>query len=298
MNRYSKIPEKLKALRQWLCWRRLPKKLADGNIRIGKPPINPVTGRLLVAWQEERNWLTFIQAVKYCEAGKCDGIGITFSGKESFTGIDLDKCVDDGEIIKPWAQEILSTINSYAEYSPSGNGLRLFVDGKSENVTSKVKTNIGSGEAIEVFSGSGSFLSVTGNTLDEYMVLRNNQAGINWIIGKYFSKSVRVVNIPSRRQTISSPSDHAVLDKAKKARNGTLFIALYDHGDTSKYGGDASSADMALASLLMYWTDDNIEQADRLFRSSALYRETKWDERHGKETYGKATMLRAGRKNR
>jgi hypothetical protein len=81
-------------------------------------------------------------------------------------------------------------------------------------------------------------------------------------------------------------ADEALLEKALSARNGQKFARLW-RGDTDGYPSQ-SEADLALCDLLAFWTQDEA-QLDRLFRRSELYRE-KWDEVHGKGTYGQLTI--------
>jgi putative DNA primase/helicase len=72
--------------------------------------------------------------------------------------------------------------------------------------------------------------------------------------------------------------DGVLLDRARSARNGAVFRALFDNGDVSKYGGDESRAELALCSILAFWTGNDRERIDSLFRQSALMRD-KWDRR-------------------
>lgn len=56
---------------------------------------------------------------------------------------------------------------------------------------------------------------------------------------------------------------------------------------------DQSRADFALCRLLAYWTNNDAEQVDRLFRQSALYR-PKWDQpAGGGHSYGEVTIWHA-----
>jgi hypothetical protein len=41
-------------------------------------------------------------------------------------GIDLDRCVDADDYIESWMVEVLDRFDTYAEVSPSGNGLKVF----------------------------------------------------------------------------------------------------------------------------------------------------------------------------
>ncbi len=88
---------------------------------------------------------------------------------------------------------------------------------------------------------------------------------------------------------VSPPlSDEEVLEKARNARNGAKFAALYDEGDTSEHDDDHSSADLALVGRLAFYTQDP-EQLDRIFRGSSLMRE-KWEDR---EDYRDRTIRKA-----
>ncbi|WP_336135364.1 hypothetical protein [Natronomonas amylolytica] len=97
---------------------------------------------------------------------------------------------------------------------------------------------------------------------------------------------------PQTERGTRSLDDEALLQKAKNAANGEKFEALY-RGTTSGYESQ-SEADMALCSLLAFWTGGDARQMDRLFRQSGLMRE-KWDEQHFADgsTYGEKTIERA-----
>jgi primase-polymerase (primpol)-like protein len=86
--------------------------------------------------------------------------------------------------------------------------------------------------------------------------------------------------------------DDALLQKAREAKNGDKFSRLWD-GDTSGYDSH-SEADMALCSMLAFWTGGDARRVDRLFRDSELLR-PKWDEQHFADgsTYGEKTIRRA-----
>jgi putative DNA primase/helicase len=72
--------------------------------------------------------------------------------------------------------------------------------------------------------------------------------------------------------------DDDLLARARNATNGGKFRALYDDGDLSAYGDDRSAADLALCSMLAFWTKGDAAATERLFGQSALVRE-KWTQR-------------------
>lgn len=85
-------------------------------------------------------------------------------------------------------------------------------------------------------------------------------------------------------------TDAVIIDLAKAARNGEKFSELWEGGLSEL--PSQSEADLALCQMLAFWTNKNAAQTDRLFRASGLYR-AKWDERHGRDTYGALTIQKA-----
>lgn len=98
--------------------------------------------------------------------------------------------------------------------------------------------------------------------------------------------------IKAPRDSIPQGDDAGILDKARAATNGAKFNRLWA-GDWSEYGSQ-SEADSALCMMLAFWTDNDAERINGLFRQSGLYRE-KWDKRHHSSgmTYGEETIRRA-----
>jgi DNA-binding transcriptional ArsR family regulator len=90
--------------------------------------------------------------------------------------------------------------------------------------------------------------------------------------------------------SISAPSDEEVIQKCRGAENAAKFADLFEHGDVHTYhNGDASVADLALLSMLAFWTQD-AAQLERIFSSSALGRREKW---RGRDDYRKRTIRKA-----
>ena len=95
-----------------------------------------------------------------------------------------------------------------------------------------------------------------------------------------------------------SRSDAEVLRRALAAPNGAKFRALWN-GDLRAYidpqtgQPNASSADFALVRLLVYWTNGDVAQVDRLFRQSALYR-PKWDAQQSGHGFTYGQVVRSG----
>jgi hypothetical protein len=98
-----------------------------------KPPVNPNTHQS-ASPTDRSTWGTLETALSAVATSKYQGIGFMLS-HSPFSGIDLDHCIQEGRV-EPWAQEIIETLNTYTEYSPSWNratgtgGVHLLVDGK------------------------------------------------------------------------------------------------------------------------------------------------------------------------
>jgi len=131
-------------------------------------------------------------------------------------------------------------------------------------------------------------------------IIVNKEQAVHDIFNQYFSsneppasreeKPLQDETLPDNKEESLSLDDEEVIKKAAGAANGTKFNSLWC-GETSGYKS-SSEADMALSQILAYWTGNDAQQMDRLFRRSGLYR-PKWDEKRGTDTYGQLTIKKA-----
>jgi RecA/RadA recombinase len=155
------IPTDLKALRRWAPWKAI---WNEERGKWDKVPYRP-EGYGLSSMQPDR-WVSFEEAVRAFDTGtgKYSGVGLVLTGMTDVVGIDLDRCITDGQIA-PWAQEIIDSVDSYTELSPSGTGLRILARG---SIPEDVQDNT---VGIEVYNGhKGRFLTVTGDVLRDHPV--------------------------------------------------------------------------------------------------------------------------------
>jgi primase-polymerase (primpol)-like protein len=80
--------------------------------------------------------------------------------------------------------------------------------------------------------------------------------------------------VPAASAAGETLTDDEVLRRAMAAKNGDKFKRLWE-GDTSGYSSD-SEADLALCSLLSYWTGGDRQRVDRLMARGALGQREKW----------------------
>ena len=273
MEQYKNIPESLKQLKQWVCFK------LEYNEKKGKHdkiPKDPKTGYNAKA-NDPATWSDFQTAVKAVSKYGFDGIGIEFAN--GIFGVDLDNVVKDGKLT-PEAQDIIKTLDSYTEYSPSGTGVHILCKGTIPPKDRR-KGNI------EMYS-EGRFFTVTGNVLGEVKEVQERTAQAAAVHAKYLKREEPK---PTNQPPDLNLSDSELISKAMSAKNGHIFRALWN-GDISGYPSQ-SEADLALCNLLAYWTNGNAYRMDVLFRQSGLYREGKWNERHGADTYGNMTINKA-----
>jgi hypothetical protein len=219
---------------------------------------------------------------------KLDGVGYVFTGTP-FAGVDLDNAFDDSGKLYPWAAEIVERFRgcAYIEISPSGTGLHIIGEGSlPADAWHKVRP-VGKNDSgiIEVYD-TGRYFTVTGQVFENCAEIGEGQDALDWLQTKY--RRTKAESPPERERP--SQSDQIIIERAKNAANGALFSALMA-GDISQHGDDHSAADMALCSILAFWTRDP-SQIEGIFRTSGLMR-SKWDERHGRDTYGRITIQKA-----
>ncbi len=197
--KFENIPAALKSLPQWVLWKE------------GKVPYS-VNGTPAKA-NDSSTWSSYEDVVRVYERGGYEGIGFEFSADDGLVGIDLDGCCDLAEgAIEPWAREILDTLDTYAEVSPSGNGIKLFV--KAKLVSSWRKVHVDGANkvcdkepGIELYD-SVRYFTVTGNVCKgRDCEPRERQAELDALVAKYQ---------PKQTVHIDFASNTAVVERARK----------------------------------------------------------------------------------
>ena len=156
----ANIPEELRALDQWVCWRY---EQADGRPEPTKV-LKTVAGHNASS-TDRRTWTSIENVLQ--AADRFDGIGFVFADTDPFAGIDLDECFDEHGELHPDANRIVETLNSYTERSPSRTGLHIIVraslNGHPRNRTDDVPWG-GEDGKIEIYDRARYF-TITGAAL-------------------------------------------------------------------------------------------------------------------------------------
>jgi AAA domain len=264
---YEHVPVELRELPQWVVWRREER---DGKAT--KVPYDAKTGQRASS-TDPATWTTFDQAAGVAKLG-ADGVGFVFTADDPFCGVDLDDCRDPatGEV-HPAAAGIVQELNSYTELSPSGAGLHVILGASLNGRRNRTSKTVWGG-TFECYD-RGRFFTVTGDVCKvkapaRCTMVESRQKELDRILDELFPAMPSLEGVKLGEGT--GVSDDEVLHRARTAKNGDKFTRLWA-GDTSGYPSE-SEADLALLSVLGFWTQD-VDQLKRLFRQSALGRREK-----------------------
>jgi hypothetical protein len=280
-NHFAGLPSELLTYNHWVAW-----KYETRNGKPTKIPVDPKTG-YNAATNQPGTWGSYEETISFLGARpECVGIGFMFSADDPYVGIDLDKrrSTENNEI-ESWAQEIIDQANSYTEISPSGTGVHIWVKGELP-AGGRRKGQIEMYFAGRYFTMTGNHLSGTPSTIED----RNRE--LQTIHARIFGKDEADQAQNDQTPKNTNLTDEEVISKAKSAADGDKFQKLWQ-GEFDDYPSH-SEADLALCSMLAFWTNGDVERVDGLFRQSGLMRD-KWDEARSGDgkTYGQLTIERA-----
>ena len=277
------VLEEIKRLPQWVCYQNQWNEKKQKNSKI---PKNPATGYGAKA-NDPTTWATYAAAVDAARRFNFDGVGFEFAA--GYMGIDLDNVIDADGNITAIAAEIVATLDSYTEYSPSGKGLHILCKCPGAKDIGSRNDAIG----LEMYN-NGRFFTVTGKPYGEIKPIQERTEQAKAVFMKYLYKPPKekppATNTPVGTYT-ESANDAELWQKMFSSRKGEEIQALY-RGDISGYDNDHSRADQALVNHLAYWTNCDASRIDAMFRQSALMR-PKWDSKRGAQTYGQKTIAAA-----
>lgn len=151
-------PDALRTLPGWLVWRY---EHEEGESKPRKIPYYTNGGRRhgVQGRPEDRQQLTTFDAARAAAARRgYDGVGLALMPEFGIVALDFDGCVTGGGVL-PEVEQVVS--GTYAEYSPSGEGVRAFFKGNLGNHKDHSPDPFG----FETFSTKG-FVTFTGNRLD------------------------------------------------------------------------------------------------------------------------------------
>lgn len=154
------LPAKLRDTGLFCCWR-----YEERGGKRTKVPYNPRTGGRAQSTNPD-TFAPLAVALAALEPGGYDGIGVGVFG--TLGAIDIDHCISDAGEISEMALDIVRTMNSYTEYSPSGKGLRILFtvpDGFQYDKARYYINNQKIGLEVYIAGCTNKFVTLTGNVL-------------------------------------------------------------------------------------------------------------------------------------
>lgn len=187
--------EELKQQRRWVCF----KSLTD------KAPMNAKTGYNASSTKPD-TWATYAEAIAAKEHYGWLGVGMVLHG-DGVVGIDLDDClkpVDDGYQRSKFARYIMELAQSYAEVSPSGEGIHIIGLGQ---LPTAIKASV-NGDAVEVYA-TGRYLTFTEEWVESTpLELRSIQHAIDEITDMVELEREKAMHKPAPKAASSFDDAH------------------------------------------------------------------------------------------
>lgn len=240
------LPPEVLALSRWLPWMPLPRP-GGGT---GKVPSLPRRGRLApVDWRHEG--LPWPESLRLAQEHRAGGVGVVLGPGDALTVLDVDGPLD------PARQAVLRRLPGYAEVSPSGTGVHLWLAGGLPSSRRRRGAELLACGFVTVTAaplpGRGRGLGQLAQALEAF--------GFGPLDDRQ--------RAPDRASVARTSSDEEVLAALYAARNGARARRLLD-GDWGDYASP-SEADFAASRVLRSYTGD-AEQIGRLLRASGLNR--------------------------
>lgn len=276
---FNNVPEEMKKENRWVNW-----KLEKRNGKETKIPINPSTGGF-ASVSNPSTWTSFKKALE--KANKYSGIGFVLG--DGFVGVDIDNKETEVQEYRQGNKnnvigEFIETLGSYAEYSPSGNGIHVLGKGKIP----KGRNRKGDFE----FYQEGRYFTVTGDIASKETQVKDFTENVKALHNKYLGKDKEI----STQERITTQntldlSESEIIEIALKSKQGQKFGDLYAGSWEGSFNSQ-SEADISFCNMLAFWTGKDFNKMDTIFRNSGLYR-PKWNEKRKNSTYGIDTIKKA-----
>jgi len=217
------------------------------------------------------------------------GVGYVFTADNPHAGVDLDDCRNaETGAIADWAQEIIDTLNSYTEVSPSGTGVKCWLAGALTGASHRWQVE---GGEVEIYDRERYFTYTGEHLPGTPLEVEARQDELTALVARL--EAARETGKPAKSSAAGcdkSVTGLSIEEALAKLRRGKKTGPLM-RGDLSAYEDDESRADFAVCLAAAGYVGADPERIDAVYRLTPLMRE-KWDERRGDGTYGSATIAR------
>jgi hypothetical protein len=278
--RYHEIPEELQQIPNWVAWNPEKRTSRSGQIREVKILYNVRTGRLAKS-NDPSTWAKFPDALRALDRGYH---GLAFGIVRPLIAADLDGCRQNG-VCEPWAEQLIRTLDTYTECSPSETGAHALAKGELPAGPRQKDFHDRPHHGVALYD-QGRFICMTGLRIGANKVIAERTDQLRQIYAQLFPPKTKP-SAKTQAGPAASISDEQLIAQALKANDGGKFARLWNGQWENEYPSQ-SEADFALCMKLAFWTNRDAGRADQLFRRSALMRE-KWN----RQDYREATIAKA-----
>ncbi len=182
---------------------------------------------------------------------------------------------------------------TYTEKSQSGLGYHAFYRAEIPiDYPDTLKIQLEGGGCLEVYTGTGKgrYICLTGEKQGEADTVADGTPLLEYFLelAKKDTASHTGGGGVDAGQCILSVDE--IPGKIRESASGELFKELFDNGNTDRYAGDNSAADMALMDLLPFWCGGDPGIMEQVFSLSALAKRDKWQRQDYRERTIKAAL--------
>jgi hypothetical protein len=282
------IPAALAAYRQFVIYG------AD------KLPRNPATGDPAGS-TDPATWSDAATALAAVNRFGAEGVGFVFTETDPFFFLDVDHALEAGQWSGLAVQLCQAFAGCFVEVSRSGTGLHILGSGNTPAHGCRNQAH-----GLELYT-EGRYVALTGRGATGDPGAPARPEVLDWLVGNFFPPRADAESADWTDGPVpewNGPEDDGELIQRMLSAKGSAGAAfggratlrgLWEADDDElgrsypdPRGFDRSSADAALCQHLAFWTGKDCERMDRIFRSSALYRE-KWE----RPDYRQRTILHA-----
>lgn len=284
-------PAELRELPRYLPW--LARRRANG--KMAKVPSGLRGGRLYpVDVRQVGLGLRWSEAEALCDEGLAAGVGMVLGDSLEWTVLDLDDCLGPCGTWNPQAATLLNEFpDCYAERSPSGAGLHLWIPARAPCGWRRQA-------GVEILTQG--FVTVTGSTVQPHVPGGDIATRLTAWHAALSPQTLNAqpLDAQTRRGPVRAvglcppgPTDGwAIVERAARAANGHRFRRLWEGALVP--GESPSEGDFTLILMLLYWSNDTLseENLEALLRASGRAR-PKWDEPRDGASYLQHTIQSA-----
>ncbi len=272
----STIPRELKPLKQWVLWQKEGERKTPKNWKTG--------GNAGIQWAN--TWGTYKEVVTAYRLYPMNysGIGLVLTENDPYVCIDLDDCFQYNRLTA-FAKEVVDSLQGYTEYSPSGNGLHIWIKSSYKENHKRPKIEIYSKERWITFTGK-SYQDLDLATIPDRTT--DLEALIKALKLDEKKEPPNPQNSPriDRRALdgyVGHVEDEHIWKRLFRAKNGHVYEALYN-GDISVCYNDHSRAVLFLANQLAVMTGGNAQRIKHLLYQTAMVND-KWERKTANQTW-------------